>query len=589
MGWEGWITIASVILMFILLVSTRIGPEFILMGVLTLLLTLGILDSKQAVLGTSNRGMITVALLFVVAAGIRETGAIRLLTPFLNTKPKSISKAQFRLMAPVTLLSAFLNNTPIVAIFIPAVSAWAKKFNMPVSKLMIPLSYAAILGGTCTLIGTSTNLIINGLMMSELGRPSLGMFEITRVGLPCAIAMFMFMFLLNRWLLPDRSSAIGQMDNPKEYTAEMQVIPGGALVGKTIAQAGFTEQSGLYLVEIIRDGKFLPAIEPTMQLQADDRLIFSGIIDLMTDLHKNSGMEPVMNRIFDIDSSRPDRCLIEAVVSHSCRLIGRTIVGGHFRQIYNSTVVAVSRNGQQLKGSIGTITIQAGDTLLLETLPSFYIRHRNSKDFYLISQLDNSTPLRHNKAILAFIILIGMVALASFGVMGMFNAAAIAASMMLITGCLTPAQAMRSIDWQVLLVIIAAFGIGKAMQITGAADMIASNLVGLVKDNPWLVLAVIYGCTSFFTEIITNNAGALLMYPIAMSIAQKMGVNYMPFLIAIMMGASASFATPIGYQTNMMVYGPGGYRFSDYLKIGVPMNLFMLIMASLLIPVFWPF
>jgi len=296
-----------------------------------------------------------------------------------------------------------------------------------------------------------------------------------------------------------------------------------------------------------------------------------------------------MTHIFEIDIPQTDRCLIEAVVSNSCQLKGRSIIGGHFRQIYNAAVIAVSRGGQQLKGSIGDIIIQTGDTLLLEAHPSFYIRHRNSRDFYLISQLKDSTPVNHKKAVLSFLFLIGMVALAATGVMGMFNAAALAAAGMLITRCMTPAQAMRNIDWQVLLVIIAAFGIGRAMQITGAAEMIATNLVGLVAGNPWLVLAVIYGSTSLFTELITNNAGALLMFPIALSTANQMGVDSMPFIIAIMMGASASFATPIGYQTNMMVFGPGGYRFADYLKIGVPMNILMLIIASTLIPFIWPF
>ncbi|MBW1900993.1 MAG: SLC13 family permease, partial [Deltaproteobacteria bacterium] len=487
------------------------------------------------------------------------------------------------------LLSAFLNNTPVVAIFIPAVSAWAKRCKFPVSKLMIPLSYAAILGGTCTLIGTSTNLIVNGMMMSETGQPSLGMFEITRVGIPCAIFMFAFMFFFSRCFLPDRSSALGQLGNAREYTVEMVVSPESSLEGKTIAKVGFTENSELNLIEIIRKGEILPAVEPTIKLKSEDRLVFAGTVDSVADLQKVNGLEPVMNQIFEIDTPRPDRCLIEVVVSNSCRLIGRSIVGGHFRQIYNAAVIAVSRGGYQIKGTIGDIVIRAGDTLLLETHPSFFIRHRDSQDFYLISQLEDSSPPNHKKALLAFFFLIGMVGLASSGVMGMLNASALAAGMMLITRCMTPAQAMRNVDWQVLLVIIAAFGIGKAMQITGAAEMIATNLVGIVAGNPWLVLAVIYGCTSLFTEMITNNAGALLMFPIAMSTAEQMGVNLMPFMIAIMMGASASFATPIGYQTNMMVFGPGGYRFSDYLKIGVPMNLLMLLVASTLIPFIWPF
>ena len=589
MGWEGWFTIGSVVVMFLLLVGTRVGPEFILIGILTILVTLGILTPKQALVGMGNTGMVTVAILFVVAAGMRETGAIGMLAPFLKSRPKSIGRAQLRLMAPVSLMSAFLNNTPIVAIFIPAVTAWAKKYNLPISKLMIPLSYASILGGTCTLIGTSTNLVVNGLMMSETGSKGLGMFEITRVGVPCALVMMAFMFLFSRRFLPDRSSALDSLDDAREYTAEMIVTPGGKLVGQTILGAGVKELGGMYLVEIIRDGESLPAIEPTMKLESEDRLVFTGQVDTVVEMKKVRGLTPVMDHIFNISIPPTDRCLIEVVVSSSCRLLGRSIVGGHFRQVYNAAVVAVSRSGAQIRGSIGDVVLHTGDTLLLESRPSFYTRHRNSRDFFLISRLEESSPIRHTRAILSMVILITMVVLAATGTMGMLNAAALAATALLMTRCLTPVEAMRSIDWQVLLVIIAAFGIGKAMQITGAAELIASSLVGLVQNSPWLVLGIIYGCTSLFTELITNNAGALLMYPIAMATAQQMGVSVMPFTIAIMMGASASFATPIGYQTNMMVFGPGGYRFADFLKIGVPMNLLMLVVATLLIPLFWPF
>jgi len=588
MEWQMWLTIASVVVMFILLAKTRIGPEWICLGTLVLLLTVGILKPAQAVVGMANQGMLTVAVLFIVAAAIQETGAIKLLTPFLSGRPKSIGRAQFRTMAPVTLLSAFLNNTPVVAIFIPAISNWAKKANIPVSKLMIPLSYAAVLGGTCTLIGTSTNLVVSGIFEKETGI-KIAFFEIAKVGVPSVIVMYGVMFLLSRWLLPDRSSAIAQMGDPKEYTMEMLVRPGSDLAGKSLTQAGLTEENNINVVEIIRDGTSLPATEPSILIEGDDRLVFSGNLELVSELQKTKGMTPVMDRLFEISTPRPDRCLVEVVVSPSNRLIGRSLVGGHFRQIYDAVVVAVSRGGSRLNGNLGNVVLQSGDTLLLETHPSFYLRHHRSRDFYLVSQLEDSSAPRHNKAILSVLVLIAMVVSASLLGLGMFKASILAATTLLLTRCLTPSQALRSIDSQVLLVIIAAFGIGNAMQITGAAEYIAGKIVGLAGGNPWLVLSAMYITTSILTEMVTNNAAALILFPIAMAMANQMGVSLMPYVFAIMMGASASFATPIGYQCNMMVYGPGGYRFSDYLKIGIPMNLIMWILASLLIPLIWPF
>lgn len=588
MEWQMWFTIGSVVFMFALLSATRIGPEWICLGTLTLLLTVGVLEPEEAVVGASNKGMLTVAVLFIVAGAIQETGAIKTLTPFLSDRTRSVPEAQLRLMLPVSALSAFLNNTPVVAIFIPAVRAWAKKINLPVSKLMIPLSYAAILGGTCTIIGTSTNLVVSGIYEKTTGL-SVPFFEIGKVGVPSAILMYIIILTLSRWLLPNRSSAIEQIAELKEYTTEMIVSPQSNLIGKTVAKAGLTEENHLNLIEVIRAGEVIPAIDTSLILREDDRLVFAGGIEQVAEIHKIRGLTPVMDRLFEIDTPRPDRCVVEAVVSKSNRLIGRRLVGGHFRQIYDAVVIAVSRGGRQIKGTIGTIVLQEGDTLLLETHPSFYRRNRGSRDFHLISQLEDSSALRHDKAVLSLLVLLVMVVLASGTDVGMFKAATIAAAIMMITRCITPAQAMRSVDMQVLLVIIAAFGIGNAMEKTGAAAFIAGQMIGLVRENPWLVLSMLYLTTSLLTETITNNAAALILFPIAMAMADQMEVNLTPFLFAIMMGASASFATPIGYQCNMMVYGPGGHRFVDFLKIGLPMNIIMWIVASILIPTIWPF
>ncbi|GAB6907327.1 SLC13 family permease [Desulfosarcina cetonica] len=588
MEWQMWFTMISVGLMFVMLAKTRIPPEWICLGTLVLLLATGILTDKEAVAGASNRGMLTVAILFIVAGAFQETGAIQMLTFLLSPRIKKMPVALLRMMVPVTVLSAFLNNTPVVAIFIPAVKAWAKKIKVPVSKLMIPLSYSAVFGGTCTLIGTSTNLVVSGIIEKDMG-VQIGLFEIAKAGLPFALLMFAIVTIMSILLLPDRSSAIEQMGDPKQYTMEMIVNPGSVLIGKTIQQAELTEENDINLLEIIRDRESIPATDYSMKLMEDDRLVFGGVLGMISEVQKIKGLVPVMDRLFEIETPRPDRCFVEAVVSNSNRFIGRSIVGTHFRHIYDAVVLAISRAGKQIQGSLDSIKLEEGDTLLLETHPQFYLRNKNSQDFHLISQLEESAAPRYNKAILSCVVLVGMIFCATYFNIGMFRASAVAAAILLMTRCITFSQAYRSVDMQVLLVIIAAFGIGKAMEKTGAAEFIATQMVGLGGGSPKMVLSMLYITTSILTEMVTNNAAALILWPISLAMANQMGVSWMPFAFAIMMGASASFATPIGYQCNMMVFGPGGYRFSDFLKIGVPMNLIAWVIMSFLIPIMWPF
>jgi di/tricarboxylate transporter len=588
MEWQMWFTMITVALMFVMLAKTRIPPEWICLGTLVLLLGAGILTDKEAVEGASNRGMLTVGILFVVAGAFQETGAIGMLTFLLSPRIKSRPAAMLRMMPIVTLLSAFLNNTPVVAIFIPAVKAWAKKIKIPVSKLMIPLSYSAVFGGTCTLIGTSTNLVVSGIIEKDMG-VKIALFEISKVGVPFALIMFVLVTIMSLLILPERSSAIEQMGDPKHYTTEMIVGTGSPLIGKTLQQAALTEENDINLIEIIRGGNSIAATDYDMKLEEDDRLVFAGVLDMVSEVQKIKGLTPVMDHLFEIETSRPDRCFVEAVVSNSNRFIGRSIVGSHFRTLYDAVIVAISRGGNQLSGSLGNVILEEGDTLLLETNPQFYLRNKNSQDFHLISQLEESAAPRYDKAVLACVVLVGMIFSATFFGIGMFTASAIAAAVLLITRCITFSQAYKSVDMQVLLVIIAAFGIGKAMEKTGAAAFIANFMVGLGGGSPWMALSMLYITTSILTEMVTNNAAALILWPISLAMANQMGVDWTPFAFAIMMGASASFATPIGYQCNMMVFGPGGYRFSDFLKIGIPMNLFGWIICSILIPIIWPF
>ncbi len=483
---------------------------------------------------------------------------------------------------------------------------------------MIPLSYAAILGGTCTLIGTSTNLVVNGLLIQAADAQRAGqyasalprglrMFDVAWVGVPAALAGIAFITLSSRRLLPNRLPAIATTADPRQYTTEMLIEPGSPLVGKSIEQAGLRHLPGLYLAEIDREGIVLPAVSPEERLRGGDRLVFVGIVDSVVDLQKIRGLIPATDQVFKLDSPRRERCLIEAVASQRCPVVGKTIRDGRFRSIYNAVVIAVAREGERIRGKIGDIILRAGDTLLLEAHPSFVAQHRHSRHFFLVSRLENSTPPRYDRAALAVGIVLAMVAMVTFseswgkvtiplgsptirfGPITMLMAATVAAGLMILTRCLRVHEARRSVDWQVLLAIAASFGIGRALEKTGAAGGIARGIIGLVGGDPWLSLAAVYGVTLVTTELITNNAAAALMFPFALATAENLGANPMPFIIAVMMAASAGFATPIGYQTNLMVYGPGGYRFSDYLKIGLPMDLLIWVVTVAIAPFVWPF
>lgn len=589
MTMDGWLVIAVVVATGLGLSITRIGADLILVGALTILLLLGVITPDVALSGFSNPGLATVAVLYVVVSGCIETGAANILAKSLLGRPRTEWSAQARLMLPVAFLSAFLNNTPVVAMLVPAVQDWARQNRFSVSKLMIPLSYAAIFGGACTMIGTSTNLIIAGLVAEDKTLPNIGFFEIAWLGIPSAVIGIAFVLFTSRWLLPVRKPPITEQMNPKEYAVEMLVESGSALVGQTIEQAGLRHLPSLYLAEIERGDSIMPAVGPNERLQSDDRLVFVGMVDSVVDLYQVRGLIPAPDQVFKLDSPRPARQLVEAVISETSPLIGLTIRKSRFRTRYEAVVIAVARAGKRIQGKIGGIELRVGDTLLLEARPSFAEQHRNSRDFLLVSAIEGGKTPRHDKAGISTVILIAMVLGATLVGLSMLVAALVAAGLMIITRCTSASVARRNVDWQVLVVIGASIGLGRALEQTGAASAIAHSWIGIAGQNHWLALLVIYLITSLFTAVVTNNAAAVLMFPIAKATAVGMGVSFSPFVFAIMMAASASFATPISYQTNLMVYGPGGYRFSDYLRIGIPLNLLMAGVTLTIAPWVWPF
>lgn len=588
MGLEAWIALAVTAGCLVTLIWSRISPDMVFMGGLAVLLVTGVLSPEQALGGFSNTGMLTVAALFVVAAGLRETGALDLIVHRLFGQPRSIAAAQLRLMLPVTFLSAFLNNTPVVASFIPAVSDWAKKQGISVSKLLLPLSYAAIFGGTVTLIGTSTNLVVSGLLQNTPGQQGFSFFELTWVGLPLAITGLLYVSTFSRWLLPARLAAMEQLRDAREYTVEMLIEGPSPLDGQTVEQAGLRNLPGLFLVEVDRDGEIFGPVAPSMVLHAGDRLVFAGVTDSIVDLQRIRGLKPATDQVFKLDTPRASRNLIEAVVSPTSPMVGRSIKAGRFRNRYDAVVIAVARGGRRIRGKIGEIELRGGDTLLIEADPAFIDRHRNSRDFLLLRNIEHASLPRHERSWLAWGVLLGLVALAGFGILPTVTAAILGAGAMVAFRCLGANAARRSIEINVLLVIAAAFGIGKALETSGAAAALAHGLIDLSGGSPIGILIAVYVTTALLTELITNNAAAVLVFPLAYSASQAAGLNFLPFAVAVAMAASASFATPIGYQTNLMVYGPGGYRFTDYLRFGAPMNVLAGIITLTIVPMVWP-
>ncbi len=612
MGWEAWLVSAVVVLLVMALAKEVAGADLLCVAALTVLLLAGEIDRawqasqlpagaeastiksklpgvNEAAAGFGNTGLLTVGALFLVVAGLVQTGGMNLIAEPLLGRPKTVFSAQLRLLLPVTTMSAFLNNTPIVAMFMPVCDDIAKKSRISPSKLFMPMAFAATFGGVCTMIGTSTNLVVNGLIESQTDHEPFKMWDIAWVGIPCAIVGCAYILIFSRWLLPDRQPALSLSDDPRKYTVEMEVEPGGVLVDRSIEQAGLRHLPGLFLAEIERAGEVLPAPGPWERLRASDRLVFVGIVESVVDLRKLRGLRPATNQLVKLGAPETQRCLMEAVVSNRCPLVGKNIRDGRFRSKYNAAVIAVARDGERIPGKIGDIVLHAGDTLLLEAHNDFARTNRNSSDFYLVSHVENSAPMRHGRAWLALGLLIVMIGVTSFLEVDMLAAALVVGLLMIATRCVTAAEARQSIDWPVLVTIGAALGLGKALQSSGLAVTVADQLVRWAGPSPYVQLAVIYFLGMLLTELVTNNAAAVLMFPLAMETSESLGVNYVPFVMAIMIAASMGFATPFGYQTNLMVYGPGGYKFSDYLRLGIPLDLLMMAVTVILAPLIWPF
>lgn len=582
------LTLATIAGCFGCLVFTRWPADAVLLAGAAVLMVTGVLPVSAALEGFANEGVATVGVLYIVAQGLYSTGAVSWLSQGMLGRPRSLMVAQARLMIPVAVFSSVLNNTPVVAMMVPVVSDWARRMQYPASQLMMPLSFAAIIGGVCTLIGTSTNLVINGMLNRVAPQNALSLFDLAWVGIPCVIVVLLFVVLFARRLLPYRLGTARRFEDARQYIVEMIVAPGSVVAGRSIEDAGLRHLPGLYLAEIIRDDRLIPAVSPTEVLLANDRLVFAGNVDAVIELKKLSGLRSAEDQVFKLDGGDSERSLVEVVISQDFPLLGKTVREGNFRNYYNAVIIAVSRNGQQLKQRIGDLELKPGDTLLLEASADFLPKQRFSRDFLVVSSVAHFRPIQDRKRWVAVGILLAMLVVVGTGLLSMFKASIIAAIAMVVTGCISLEAARRSVSWQVLAAIAASLALGRAMQDSGLAMSIAHSLVATAAGSAYGTLAVVFLLTAGFSAVITNVAAAVLMFPVAYAAAGDIGANIIPFAVTIMVAASASFSTPIGYQTNLMVYGPGDYQFADFLRMGIPLTLLVGAVTVAVVPLVWP-
>lgn len=570
------ITATTIVILLVALLKDIARPHFLFIAALMLLLVTGVLTPTLALSGFSNEAVFTVAALFVVAVGVQQTGALGFIDFVIFQEKDPIKKVGAKMMGATAGLSAFLNNTPIVAMVIPHVQAWADKKGISPSKLLIPLSYIAIAGGMCTLIGTSTNVIVSGMMV-DAGMEPMGLFELSIIGVPVAILVFLWFILCGLRLMPNRKrngENTHKTNTAEAYQFDYKVPENSPLSGKTIEEAGLRALESVFLIHVQRR-KHIIAIGPGFILESFDILTFRGAHG---EVHKVATAKKLLPAVPEVKKQAEALPLFEAVVSDSSSLVGKTLKELEFRERFKGVVLAIQRKEEQINGALGKTPLKAGDLLLIESKTDFDERYaRNNRYFYLVRRKGKSFPNYQGKSKWALGVILLMLVSVGTGWLPMTTAALLAAMVMLLLGCVQKNQLVQAVHPPILIIIATAIGIGKAVETSGLAAALADTIFGnLGVISPVVLILLIYLMTNLFTEFITNNAAAVLMFPLGIAIAEQMGVPVRAAALTVAVAASASFMTPIGYQTNLMVMAAGGYKFSDYTKVGFPVSIIVM-------------
>ena len=585
------IVMVLVTVVFFGMIKEVIAPEILAMSAVAALIVLGILDTKDLLKVFSNNAPITIGCLFILSAALERTGVIDAMGQAMARVPwRSPWQALMVLMLGSLAASAFINNTPIVVIMTPVAIALAHSLKSSASKFLIPLSYATILGGTCSLIGTSTNIIVDGVAQTK-GLEPFGLFEISSAGIIYGVVGILYMGLIGWRLLPDRQTLSDTLIDlsQRKFLTEVVVPQGSPFIGKTLSAAGITGKRGYRVIDVIRDKTSIDPQHGEPTLQGGDRLVlrmnvaeFMGIRgtgDLVVEKERAAALEPIASR---------NVRMMEGIVGPQSTFAGQRVADLNLRRLYDIYILAIHRQNENLHGNFDQVRLQFGDTILLEGPPDGLKRLFDRQELINLTEV-TERPFRRNKAWIAILAVLAVIVLSSFETLPIAGTSFIAATVVVALGCLEAEEAYKAIHWPILMLIFGMLALGGAMESSGAGQLLVTYIVGIVGGlGPVAVLSIIYALTSFLTEFMSNNATAILITPIAIGLAQEMGVDPRPFVVAVMFAASASFATPIGYQTNTFVYGAGGYKFTDFVRVGLPLNLLLWAVASFVLPYFWP-